>query len=284
MSVYKYDRIVTQARHIKASVEKDYKISGTRKWVYYIAKAIVNPNKDVKKIDFDLAQKSDGDYISRDVYKSSYIDMANRLIKYVEKNKQLPTNISFKTKSNKTYRVACDLYIYMFAKILVYYADHKQMPKYCNISSKVFKEKTETSNAVFNYFVQVFGNISCIDDALDKISGRSYGYYYDDVYSNRQSIDRMKNRQGVNCTDSCHVFYNICLGFIQRGVYKKVECIHVKCRGGDGHVRLRITNKDGQVFYRDPACTLDNGGYCNWCMDGTVLAVNPSWFMANLNR
>ena len=94
----------------------------------------------------------------------------------------------------------------------------------------------------------------------------------------------MKSGKGVNCTDSCQVFYNIMLQLIALGKYKKVECLHVLCRGGDGHVRLRITLPNGEKFYRDPACTLSDGGVCNWCMDGTLLAVDPAWFMANLNR
>ena len=66
----------------------------------------------------------------------------------------------------------------------------------------------------------------------------------------------MKNRKGVNCTDSCHVFYNLGLEFVKQGKYKKVECLHVKCKSGDGHVRLRFTLPNGEKFYRDPASTL----------------------------
>lgn len=282
MSVYTYKQLVTKAKEVKESVEKEYTLGTSRKWSYYFGKAILNPKKDITKISFEDCGKSVGENISRDVYKSKYIDMAKRHTKYVEEHKKLP--LTTRLNQSQDYKISAHLTTYFFASILVYYDKHGELPQPINLRSKVFTPKTETANSAYNYFVQVFGKIDCIDDALDKISGRGYGYYYDDVYSNKQSIDRMKNRQGVNCTDSCHVFYNICLGLIQRGIYKKVECIHVKCRGGDGHVRLRITNNKGQKFYRDPACTLSDGGYCNWCMDGTVLAVDPSWFMANLNR
>ena len=61
---------------------------------------------------------------------------------------------------------------------------------------------------------------------------------------------------------------------------------HVLCSGGDGHVRLRITLNDGDYIYRDPACTLSDNGetYCNWCMNGELLAIDPDWFLENLNR
>ena len=103
--VYTYERIVQQAKHVKASVEKEQKISGTRKWSYYFAKAIQNPKKDIKKIEFDLAKKSEGDYISRDIFKSSYIDMAKRVSKYIETNKRMPNYVKFTTKSGKQYNI-----------------------------------------------------------------------------------------------------------------------------------------------------------------------------------
>jgi len=64
-----------------------------------------------------------------------------------------------------------------------------------------------------------------------------------------------------------------------------VECLHVMCQSG-GHVKLRITMNDGSKIIRDPACVLSDNGKgvrCNWCTD-TPIAVNPSWWLSNLNR
>ena len=276
---YGYDTILKKARMIKQGVEKEYKIVRSPTWSYYIAKQILNPKKDVPKITINDAPNSNGDGFSRQVIQSQYLDMAKRLTAFVESKHKLPNNIKLGGKVMKVRD-----YTYMFSRILIYYDEHKTLPKYANVNTKCWIKPSENENEVYKYFVKTFGKISCIDDALDKISGRGYGYYYDDKYSNKQSIDRMKNRQGVNCTDSCHVFYNIGLQFVKQGRYKKVECLHIKCRGGDGHVRLRFTTNNGETFYRDPACTLSDGGYCNWCLDGTLLAVNPSWFMQNLQR
>ena len=276
--VYTYATILSNAKSIKKEAEQKYK-KPSGAWCYYICKAILKPKTSIKKITINGADHSTGNDYSRQITKKEYLDMAARLINFVEKNHKLPNYI---TVANKNMRVSD--YTYMFARILVYYDSHKQYPKYAEVNSKAFTKPTESGNTVFDYFVKVFGSISSIDDALEKISGRGYGYYYDDQYSNKQSIDRMKNRQGVNCTDSCQVFYNLGQVFVKKGKYKKVECLHVKCRGGDGHVRLRFTKPDGGVFYRDPACTLESGGTCNWCMDGTLLAVNPAWFIQNVNR
>lgn len=277
--VYTYPTIVSKAKEVKKTVESEYKLPFST-MVYYICKAILKPKQNVKKIKIDKAEKSTGDYFSRQIYKSTYIDMAERLCAYVEKHNQLPNNI----KDNKGKLMKVSDYVYMFSRVLVYYDKNGSLPAYANVNSKAFTKPTETTNEVYDYFVKVFGKIFCIDDALDKINKKGYGYYYDDVYSNKETIDRMKQGKRVNCTDSCHVFYNLGLAFIKQGKYKKVECLHIMCSGGDGHVRLRFTLPNGEKFYRDPACTLSDGGYCNWCLNGTLRAIDPSWFMANLHR
>ena len=48
---------------------------------------------------------------------------------------------------------------------------------------------------------------------------------------------------------------------------------------------VKITKKDGTVFYRDPAAVLDSGVISKvWCSNGTVLAINPNWWLQNLYR
>lgn len=276
-----YKTILTQAKEIKTSVEKEYK-KPNAKWSYYICKAILKPKTDIPKISINSATKSTGDDLGRQITKTQYLDMAKRLIKYVETNKQIPNYITVTGM-----KMRGSDFTYMFARILVYYDKNSKLPTYANVNSKAFIKETETTNTVFKYFIKKFGSISCIDDALEKVDGKGYGYYYDDHKSNIETIDAMANNtheDDPNCTDSCHVFKNIGDEFVKQGKYKKCDAIHVKCRGGDGHVRLRFTKNNGEVFYRDPACTLSDGGLCNWCMNGTILAVNPSWFMQNLYR
>lgn len=150
----------------------------------------------------------------------------------------------------------------------------------------IIKEKPQPqpksySERLLEYFESKFGKVSCIDDCLEKVNNLGYAYYYDDKYDNYTSIDRMAKGYGVNCTDACHVFWHLgkALGY-------DVRCMHIGCLGGDGHVRLQF-NKGKGWFNRDPAAVLSNNGYsvsyC-WCLDGYLWAVNPSWFLENLNR
>ena len=278
---YTYSEIVQHANSIKKGVAKEYKLVENPQWVYWICHAILTPKKNIPKFKVNPAPKQSGDNLSRQIIEKDYKDMASRLVKFVDTNKTLPNYIIINGKKMKMQD-----YVYMFSRILVYYFNNGTYPRYAEVNSKAFTKPTETVNEVYDYFVKVFGKFdNTIDGALKKIAGKGYGYYYDDKYSNKEAIDRMKTGKGVNCTDSCDVFYNIMLQLIELGKYKKVECLHIKCRGGDGHVRLRITLKDGSYIYRDPAAVLDSGVITkNWCSNGTLLAVNPSWFMNNLKR
>ncbi len=276
----KVEAIMKKAMTCKESVEKLQKIGVATTESYYFAKTILGA-KEVTELKIKNAPNPTGDYISRQIKKAEYVDIAKRLVAYVEKNKQLPNYVTY-----KTYKIRPKLYCYLLAYAVVVSIQTGYLPKQINLSTKLFSKKTETGNVVYDYFKKQFGNFGdTIDGALSKVNARGYSYYYDDRYSNKESIDRIKKGLGVNCTDSTHVFYNIMLELIKKGKYKKVEAIHVMCQSG-GHIKLRITLLDGTRIIRDPACALsDNGkGYtCNWCTN-TPIAVNPAWFMSNLSR
>lgn len=275
------------AETVKNNVEKKQKlpiISGYSfaEYGYILAKSVIYPGKDITKIKVNPAPAPTGTGISRSIDKSDYIKLAKNFVNFIEQKKQLP-NFSYFL----SYKIIPKLLIYCFAKIVVYYKEHKALPNYCNFNSKIFltNQKTVSNDDVFNYFVKIFGNVKTIDDAFSKIKERGYAYYYDDIYNNKNSIDRIKANRGVNCTDSCQVFWHIgkALGY-------EVRCIHVKCQGGDGHVRLQFkhkTNTNNKWINRDPAAILSKNGQpltYIWCANGTQLAINPNWFLENVNR
>jgi hypothetical protein len=142
------------------------------------------------------------------------------------------------------------------------------------------KEKTY-SEQILEYFESKFGKVTCIDDCLEKVQNKGYGYYYDDKLTNKQTIDGLATRGGTkpNCTDIHHVFWHLgkALGY-------DVRAIHVKCQSGTGHVRLDFNRGNGW-FSRDASAVADGNGITHiWCANGTKLATNPAWFMGNLNR
>lgn len=280
--------IAKMAKEVKETVAKEYKIPSKSnnhtysEYTYLFAKTIVSPNKDYTKKSVQKAPNPTGTTISRTVQKSDYIKLAKNLILYIDNNKRLPNYLSW-----NGYKIRPKVYIDAFARIVNYYYVNNKMPTYVNINSHAFTKPTIVSNdEVFNYFVKKFGSVSTIDEAFKKVKERGYGYYYDDVYSNKTAIDRIYSKSGINCTDSCQVFWHIAkaLGY-------EVKCIHVRCSSGGGHVRLKLKHNKhtgGNWIYRDPAAILSANGKpltYNWCdTNYTLLATNPSWFLANVNR
>lgn len=133
---------------------------------------------------------------------------------------------------------------------------------------------------ILNYFEDHFGVCQYIDDALEKIQGRGYAFYFSDGYNMYETIDRVDNGDGANCFDIAEVFYHCAKGMNEKyGRNYTVEYLDVWCPvSGYDHIRLRLNN--GEVtFYRDPACVLDGGDITdNWCgTSDNILEVNPSW-------
>lgn len=288
----KKETIAKIAKEVKTSVEKKYKIPSKTEagigytypeYTYVLAKAIVTPGKDIAhKKGIGKAPKPSGTTISRTVPKKDYVNLAKNLISYVDNNKRLPNYLTY-----GGYKIRTRVYIDAFARIVNYYYVNKKMPSYVNVNSKAFTKPStaaQSKDEVFNYFVKKFGKVSTIDEALKKVQSRVYGYYYDDVYSNKTAIDRMYSKSGINCTDSCQVFWHIALA-----LGYDVKCLHVQCKTG-GHVRLKLRHPKhtgGNWINRDPACVLSQNGKpltAIWCENAPLNAINPSWFLANVNR
>ena len=160
--VYTYKTILAKAKDIKKGVEKEYKLVASTP-VYYIVKAILNHKKEVTKIEVKLAKSNDGDYFSRQIYKSTYLDMAERLIRYVEQHNQLPNYIT----DNKGKKMKVSDYVYMFSRILIYYDKNNKLPAYANVNSKAFTKPTETGNVVYDYVTKKTGRkFKTIDEVL----------------------------------------------------------------------------------------------------------------------
>ena len=273
----KYKDILGKAKQITTNVEKKQKLGVSSKWSYYIAKAVVNNKKDVKSIEFDKAPKPKGTHISRQLTKSNYLDLAKQLIKFVEHHKRLPNYLVIDGTKIRT-----RLYTLMFAKILISYEKNGKLPNTVNVNSKAFTKPTETGNIVYDTFVKTYGYApKTLDEILTFVKKYfKYLYYYDDKKSNKE----VTISKSGNCTDLLQWLFNMvkALGY-------ETRCIHVKCKlSGSGHVRGQFKHSkhtNGKWIDRDPASVADGGSINSlWCKDGTVIAVNPQWFLSNLNR
>ena len=275
-----YNTAVKKAKEIKKGVETEYKLVASTP-SYYIAKTILKPKTKIESIGkINKAEKSKGDYFSRQIYKSTYIDMAERFTKYVESKGQLPNNI----KDNHGKLMKVSDYVYMFSNILVEYDKTGKLPDKINVNSKAFTKPYENKNTVFTKWVNKFKfTPKYIDDVCDYILKHfTYLFYYDDQKSNAEVI----STKSGNCTDLLQMLVNMAeaLGY-------EWKVIHTQCKQSKvGHV-YGLFRKDGvnggNWFVRDIACIADESRYCVWCEvpnGGNKLAENPSWFLANLRR
>ena len=98
--------------------------------IYRLSYALIHQNKDSKGFHIESAKNPIGNKLNVKIYKSDYLDMAKRLCKYIELNKQVPNYVTCKGK-----KVATDLIIYEFARIVIYYNNKKKLPAYCVFDS-----------------------------------------------------------------------------------------------------------------------------------------------------
>ena len=173
-------------------------------------------------------------------------------------------------------------YTDMAKRVKAYKKTHGKNPKKVKVQGTNNNNTTsKTTDNTLKKCYDAFGKFTSFDGFLEKIQGRGYAYYYNSNYNTDTTIKRIKNKQGVNCTDSTQLGYRVATAL----GYKDVQIIHVRCSQGDGHVRMRMRDKKtGEFFYRDPASVLNGSSIdSNWCIRGhTVLAYNPSWIFADI--
>jgi len=163
--------------------------------------------------------------------------------------------------------------------------DNKHLPSSVSNTVVVNEVKPEPqksrSEKILDYFESRFGTTEYIDDALAKIKGRGYKFYFSDGYNMYETIDRVYERKGANCFDIAEVLYHLAKGMNTKyGRKYEVWYLDVWCPvSGYDHIRLRLRSNNGNYFYRDGACVLDGGDISsNWCgTSNNILEVNPSW-------
>jgi hypothetical protein len=113
-------------------------------------------------------------------------------------------------------------------------------------------------------------------------ANEDYAYYYNDVYPQGAAIQRLKDGQGLNCSDFSQIGFAALVdleGYEVR--YKHVKCL----TSGLGHVFLQARGKelgDSWVNYDLAAAAKSSYSLGNaWCSNGTLVAYNPAWLMSD---
>lgn len=214
--------------------------------------------------------KERGTNYERDTLMAEFVECA-----IVDNSKDLSFLPAYVTGSDGT-KYYTDTFVSMANRVSAWEVTYGESPNFVYIKPQ--NTTSKTTDSTLQAFISYFGNVTCIDDCLEKIKGRGYAYYFNSNYNTANTLKRIYNRQGVNCTDSAQVFYRLALAL-------GYECqfVHVRCASGTGHVRLRLRKNGGSWFYRDPAAVLDGNSIThNWCSNGRIIAYNPSWIFSDL--
>jgi len=219
--------------------------------------------------------KERGDKVELDGLVAEFVECA------IFDNKDLSFLPNYVTCSDGKTKLYLDTYVDMANRVSAYEVLNGRSPNIVYIKKE---NKTSTSTPTLDYFESKFGKCEYIDDAMSKIKGRGYAYYYNSQYNTNTTINRIYNRQGVNCTDSAQLFYRLAIDMNNKyGRNYEVQFVHVFCTSGTGHIRLRLRSNGSSWFYRDPSACLDGNSITyNWCSNGRVNAYNPSWIFTDL--
>ena len=292
--VYTYQTILGNARTIKNKAEKEHEKIGAG-WSYYIAKAILKPKNDIKKITVKGASGSTGNDFSRQIKQSEYKDMAERFIKYVEKNEKLPNYISI---GNKKMRVSD--YTLMFANILIKYDKDGKLPSEITVNSNVYNKTTKKK----------YGHSKehCCDDM-----GQNTGYYcgchsLQEVFRNLTGKvipqKTIASICGTTTSGTDHNGLNTCVAWFNRkyGFNLKVQWYNFSDLGWNGIRKIINSNNQDCIIHNlyrnqwghyevinkvyDNYCEVQNslGNTCsNGCYYGYVEERSLSTFRSYIN-
>lgn len=217
------------------------------------------------------AIRNRGDKVELDGLIAEFVECA------IYDNKDLSFLPTYVTCSDGKTKLYTDTYVDMANRVSAYEVLNGHSPSIIEIKGE--NSTNETVDDMLSEFESYFGKMTCIDDCLEAIQGRGYAYYYDSEYNTSETIRRIYKEQGCNCTDVGQLLYRLAcaLGY-------EAQFIHVKCSGGDGHIRNRFRRPNGEWFYRDGASVLSgNDITSNWCSPPAyTIAYNPSWIFDDL--
>ncbi|RBQ24345.1 hypothetical protein ALNOE001_02670 [Candidatus Methanobinarius endosymbioticus] len=117
-------------------------------FLYLLSKSIVNMNSGNSNFDVTMGNYKDPNYPNGGItngnfYKANYVDLAKRIISFMDTNKQAP-NYGSSTLGNIQFQNI----IYGFAKIVNYFDLNKAMPNYVSFKKTI---STKLNNVIPNY-------------------------------------------------------------------------------------------------------------------------------------
>lgn len=265
---------------------------------YLMAEALVNIKKgssaDVAFKNLSGNYASKGNTINGNLYKANYIALANNLIKYVNSNNKIPTNMS--TGLGK---VEANLYIWGLTKALQYYGEKKVLPNYVILKTSYIKGSSSSTiiqNAHILNYKETFnatefakylktGGKSALNSAIiakakaltkgltsskakanaifkfvrDQIS---YSYYSD----SKKGAAKTLSTKSANCCDKANLIVAMCRSVGVYARYSHAQGCTFSSGLVTGHVWAQVYDKASQTWLTADATSYRNqlGVINNW--------------------
>lgn len=207
--------------------------------------------------------------------KPVYLDMYRRYAAWKQKTGTEP-RIIYTQPGGKDY-VTLKKFKDIQLRFDTYWKQHGVQPLYVCVNHPC---TTPDKSALRRNIESAIGSYNTFTEYYNRLKGRGYSYYYNDIYNQYTAIQRLRNRQGLNCADSVQVSYAAAkdLGY-------QARYVHIICRSGTGHIQLDVKGKEfGNSWRRvDPAAALKSSYPIGdlWCSDGHVIAYNPGWMLSD---
>lgn len=212
-------------------------------------------------------------------------DMIKRFDDYKKKNGK-EAEICYINFENKYRYVSNKKYKDMLSRYEKYIKDNNKKPTVCYVNKPLKTESSLGGDAeIIRMMKDAIGDFSTYKEAYNKLKGRGYIGYNNDIYDQKTAIRRLKNRQGLNCSDSCQLMYALAVAMRITVRYK-----HIFCKSGTGHIQLDVKYPRGVSSWTtiDPAAALSKGSQYAfgrvWCPDGRVSSYNDGWLMTDDGR
>lgn len=143
-----FKNIVKISKEIKEYIEKNHelpktvvidKVTYTYPQIgYLLSKSVQKPNTEIKSIKVSAAPKPTGETVTLKLEIDDYKKIAKNLSDFITKHGRLPNYLTYKSKKIKQ-----RVYIYAFAKIIVFYNTKGRLPSSC----KFYTSETVAASA-----------------------------------------------------------------------------------------------------------------------------------------
>ena len=209
---------------------------------------------------------------------SIFEDMIKRFDEFVKENKREPKLIYLDATTKYRY-VSTATYKDMKKRFDEFVKNNTRKPNFIYIT---LPQTPKQDGKYLAKAKKVLGNFFDAKELYEKIRGKGYGAYNNDVYDFDTALNRLSKGLGINCSDSCQLLY-----FIFKDMGYDCRFVHIRCKSGGGHIVLDIKYPKGVSSYTriDPAAALSKSTKAKWgklwCANGSIIGYNPGWLMTD---